>query len=83
MLSPELSFNAAQAAVGVYGKYAQMVPLASFAAPAAIVAEGKPMISCGLERPTSSIFGPDEHVPLADVEAHARLIAELVHRMAV
>jgi acetylornithine deacetylase/succinyl-diaminopimelate desuccinylase-like protein len=67
----------------VYGKYAQIVPLAPFAAPAALVAAGKPLISCGLERPASSIFGPDEHVPLADVESHARLIAELVHRMAV
>ncbi len=83
MLSAELSFNAAQSAVGVYGKYAQMVPLAPFAAPASVIARDKPLISCGVERPTSSIFGPDEHVPLADVESHARLIAELIHRMAV
>jgi acetylornithine deacetylase/succinyl-diaminopimelate desuccinylase-like protein len=83
MQGPELSFNAGQAALSVFGKYAQLVPLAPFPAPAAVVAANKPFLSCGMERPGSAIFGPDEHVPVADIEAHARLVAEILHRMAV
>ncbi len=81
--SSELAFNPGQAAVGIFGKYAQLVPLAPFAAPAALVAPNKPFLSCGLERPDSALFGADEHVPLADIEAHARLVLELLQRMAV
>lgn len=83
MQGPALQFNPAQVAVGVYGKHAQVVPLAPFAAPAALLAAGRPFVSCGLERPTSGIVGANEHVPLVDLHAHARLVLELLQLMAI
>ena len=83
MAGPEPATNLGQAAVPVYGKYAQVVPLTPFAAPAALLAPGKPFVSCGLERPTSNLVGPDEHIPLADLEAHTRLLIELAQRLSV
>ncbi|HEX6293102.1 MAG TPA: M20/M25/M40 family metallo-hydrolase [Herpetosiphonaceae bacterium] len=81
--SAELPFDAAQAAAPIYGQPAHVLPLAPFAAPAAVLAPDAPLISCGLERPTSSLFGPDEHVPLDDLTAHTRLLIELITRIAV
>jgi acetylornithine deacetylase/succinyl-diaminopimelate desuccinylase-like protein len=81
--STELPFDAAQAAATTYGQPAHVLPLAPFAAPAALITPGAPLISCGLERPTSALFGPDEHVPLDDMIAHTQLVIDLIIRMAV
>lgn len=79
----ELPFDAAKAAVSVYGKEARIVPLAPFTAPAALLAPESPLLSCGLERPSSALFGPDEHVPIKDVIAHTQLLIEIITRAAV
>jgi acetylornithine deacetylase/succinyl-diaminopimelate desuccinylase-like protein len=81
--SPQLSFDAAQAASQVFGQPARVLPLAPFAAPAALIAPGAALVSCGLERVNSSLFGADEHVPFEDVMAHTILVIELITRMAV
>lgn len=81
--SPALPFDAAQATTRIYGQPASVVPLTPFAAPAALLVGDVPLLSCGLERPTSAPLGPDEHVALADVLAHTQLIVELIMRMAV
>lgn len=81
--STELPFDPAQAAVPVFGKPARVLPLTPFSAPAALIAPDVPLLSCGLERPTSSILGADEHVPFEDVLVHTRLLTELITRIAV
>lgn len=81
--SAALPFDAAQAVATVYGQPAPVVPLAPFAAPAALLATAVPLISCGLERPASALLGPDEHVPHVDLLLHTRLLLELITRMAV
>lgn len=81
--STELPFDAASAAASVYSRPAAVLPLAPFAAPVALLVEQVALVSCGLERPTSALVGPDEHVPLADVLAHTHLLIELITRIAV
>lgn len=81
--SPVLPFDAAQATVQIHGQPATVVPLSSFAAPAALLLDAAPLVGCGLERPTSALLGTDEHVPLADLLAHTRLVIELITRIAV
>lgn len=81
--SPALPFDAAQATATIYGQPAKVLPLAPFAAPVALLTDVVPLVSCGLERPDSAMFGADEHVPLNDLVAHTRLVGELITRMAV
>jgi acetylornithine deacetylase/succinyl-diaminopimelate desuccinylase-like protein len=81
--SAQLPFDAPQAAATVFGKPAHVLPLAPFSAPAALLAPDAPLVSCGLERPSSSIFGADEHVQFEDVMAHTRLMIELITRIAI
>lgn len=83
LMSPPLPFSADRAAVSHYGRPAQIVPIAPFTAPADVLTRHVPFISCGLERPTSALFGPNEHVPIADLVGQTRLLTELITRMAV
>lgn len=73
----------ADASVPVYGVEAPTIPLAALPAPAALLLDTAPLIGCGLERPGSALFGPDEHVPVSDLIAHAQMIAALIRRLAV
>lgn len=81
--SPALPFDVAQATMQIYGQPASVVPLTPFAAPAALLLDAAPLVGCGLERPTSALLSTDEHVPLADLLAHTRLLVELIMRIAV
>ncbi|WP_026370159.1 peptidase dimerization domain-containing protein [Kallotenue papyrolyticum] len=71
------------AGLPIYGAELPAIPLAAFPAPAALLLDDAPLIGCGLERPTSALFGPDEHVPVRDLVEHAQLIAALLRRLAV
>lgn len=85
--APYTSAGAAQdlgrAATTIYGNAARLLPLAPFVAPAALLLDGASLISCGLERPGSARFGPNEGVPLDDLIRHARFLTELISRLAV
>lgn len=72
------SAAALAAAKCVYDGPARAIALGPFPAPVSLLAPSAPLVAAGLERPTSSIFGPDEQLPLADLERYAQFIAELL-----
>jgi acetylornithine deacetylase/succinyl-diaminopimelate desuccinylase-like protein len=77
--SGALGRAAATAGSNVYGVAPRIISLAPFAAPASLLVPSTvPLIACGLERPDSSLYGPDESVSLADLESHTRFIGELI-----
>jgi acetylornithine deacetylase/succinyl-diaminopimelate desuccinylase-like protein len=73
----------ARAASHIYSHESRVLPIAPFAAPAALLLDGAGLISCGLERPSSALFGPNEHLPIRDLVNHARFVTELISRLAV
>lgn len=75
--------NAGRAATQIYGGEARVLPLAPFSAPAALLLDTAALISCGLERPSSAVFAPNEHLPMRDLVSHARFVTEVVSRLAV
>lgn len=53
--------------------------LAPFPGPAGLLLRtGIPLLSCGLERPDSALYGPDESVSLLDLVAHSELVEALL-----
>jgi acetylornithine deacetylase/succinyl-diaminopimelate desuccinylase-like protein len=81
--SKQLPFDPAAAATSIYGRSSRVLPLTPFPAPAGLLLDQSPLISCGLERPDSALFGPNERVRMHDLINHTRLIIELITRMAV
>lgn len=78
-----LPFDATTTTASIYGGPATVLPIAPFAAPAALLVADVPFVSCGLERPDSHLLSADEQVPLNDLLLHTRLLVELMSRMAV
>jgi acetylornithine deacetylase/succinyl-diaminopimelate desuccinylase-like protein len=81
--SAEPVLDVDEAVQSTYGQAGALVPLAPFAAPAAVLLTDASFLSCGLERPDSALFGPDERLPIADLVAHTTLITEMLRRAAV
>lgn len=81
-LVTEPSIDVAAAVTAAYGQPGPVLFIAPFAAPAAVFGRA-PLLSCGLERPSSAVFGADEHVPLPDLQRHADLIHVLITQLAV
>lgn len=74
---------ATEAAAAVYGGEPRVVGMAPFSSPASlIVPPGTPLLACGLDRPDSAVFGPDESVPLRDLAAHANFLRSLIGAVA-
>ncbi len=82
-MSDGVAPDLARAAAVIYGDEARLLPLAPFVAPAALLLDGAGLISCGLERPSSARFGPNERLPLDDLVRHALFLTELIRRLAV
>ncbi len=70
--------GAAAAISAVYGVEGFVVSLAPAPTPASVLAGPAPLLIAGLERPTSAPFGPNEQLPMADLERYAQLVAELI-----
>lgn len=73
---------ATTAAQAIYGAPGHVISLAPLPTPASVFAAGTPLIAAGLERPASAPFGPDEQLPIADLERHAHWVAEVIAQVA-
>lgn len=64
----------------IYGTALPTLPLGSFVQPLHIFAEHLhlPVVAVGLARPTSNIYGPNEHLPLDDLVRHSQLLMEVL-----
>jgi acetylornithine deacetylase/succinyl-diaminopimelate desuccinylase-like protein len=71
--------TAIEATHAVYGAAPHTVDLAPFSGPASLLVQpGTPLLSCGLERPDSALYGPDESVALHDLRTHFDFLVELL-----
>ncbi len=62
----------------IYGSPGRVVPLAPYTSPVSILAGNAPLVGAGLLRPDSATFGPNERLPVLDLERHAQFIAEWI-----
>lgn len=84
--APETPFVQQVAAVGaaVHGAPLPVVPAGGFTVPLQLftTALGVPCASVGVARAASAPFGPDEHIPLADLIRHGQLLIALLQALA-
>lgn len=83
---PDAPFVQAAGAGGtsVYGQALPTVPAGPFALPLNLLTAQNaiPAVSIGLRRTGSSLLGPDEHAPVADLVRHGQILVEILRNVA-